>query len=218
MAMVGGGVDERITRRATQAGLVLEREIVCELAQYLELLFRWNRRMNLTALTDDDNGVDRLVIEPLAAAQLLPEGCTAIIDIGSGGGSPAIPMKLVLPTTSLRMVESKVRKGTFLKEVVRQLGLRDTEVLNCRYEELVARPETHEVADVVTVRGVCVDSRMLQVLRTLVREGGAVFLFRGATEQVFPPEACLSLKYLGTYPLVDSLKSQVTVLKKTKGE
>ena len=106
----------------------------------------------------------------------------------------------------------------FLKEVVRQLGLRDTEVLNCRYEELVARPETHEVADVVTVRGVRVDSRMLQVLRTLVREGGAVFLFRGATEQVFPPEACLSLKYLGTYPLVDSLKSQVTVLKKTIGE
>ena len=86
MAMVGGGVDERITRRATQAGLVLEREIVCELAQYLELLFRWNRRMNLTALTDDDNGVDRLVIEPLAAAQLLPEGCTAIIDIGSDRG------------------------------------------------------------------------------------------------------------------------------------
>ena len=210
------GVDERILRRAVQAGFVLEPEVVKELTQYVELLFRWNRRMNLTALTDDDTGIDRLVIEPLAAAQLLPEGRIAVVDIGSGGGSPAIPMKLIMPTTVLRMVESKVRKGAFLKEVVRQLGLRDTEVLTCRYEELVGREEIHEVTDVVTVRGVRVDSRMLQVLTGLVREGGTVLLFRGALDQAFSPENCLPLQYFGTYPLVDSLKSYLTVLTKAK--
>jgi hypothetical protein len=101
---------------------------------------------------------------------------------------------------------------------VRQLGLRDAGVLNCRYEELVSRPELHGIADVVTVRGVRVDSRMLQVLWALVREGGAVFLFRGAAEQAFPPEICFPLEYLGTYPLIDSLKSNLMVLKKLKSK
>ena len=213
MAMVGGGVDERITRRAAQAGLVLEREVVCELTQYLELLFRWNRRMNLTALTDDDTGVDRLVIEPLAAAQLLPEGCTAIIDIGSGGGSPAIPMKLVLPTTSLRMVESKVRKGTFLKEVVRQLGLRDTEVLNCRYEELVAQSDFRETADVVTLRAVRVDERSVKNLQQFLRVGGALFLFRNIAEPL--PVVDPPLQLYQTCPLVNSLQSNLVVFQKS---
>ena len=64
---------KRIARRAARAGLAVDEPLLQALAAYVGLLMRWNRRINLTALTDDDRGIDRLVIEPLAAAQRLTD-------------------------------------------------------------------------------------------------------------------------------------------------
>lgn len=212
--MADSGVVGRIARRVMRAGIVIGPEVIHDLAAYVELLFRWNRRMNLTALAWDDRGLDRLIIEPLAAAQRLPAGAMSIIDIGSGSGSPAVPMKLAVPRVGLRMVESKTRKGAFLQEVVRQLGLSDTEILTCRYEDLPTRSGLREAADVVTVRAVRVDDRSLKCLQQLVRGGGSVFLFKGASEQFQPKAVRPPLRYYGTYSLLDSLQSRLVVLVK----
>ena len=91
---------------------------------YFELLRKWNRKVSLTALPVEDAGdeaIDRLLIEPVLATKYLPKSDATALDIGSGGGSPAIPMKLAAPGISLRMVESKTRKAAFLREVVRTL-------------------------------------------------------------------------------------------------
>ena len=72
--------------------------------------------MNLTALDDRESGLDRLIVEPLMAVERLPTNRGRVVDIGSGGGSPAIPMKLAAPGVDLLMVESKVRKAAFLRE------------------------------------------------------------------------------------------------------
>jgi 16S rRNA (guanine527-N7)-methyltransferase len=114
------------------------------------------------------------------------------------------------------MVEVKTRKAVFLREAVRELGLRDTEVETSRFEELLARPELHECADVVSIRAVRVEPRVLTTLQAFLKPGGALFLFRGpagaqAVETVTPP-----LLWKATFPLLDSLRSRLVVLEKAR--
>ena len=206
---------EHIARRAARAGLEVDDPLLQALAAYVGLLLRWNRRINLTALTDDDRGIDRLVVEPLAAAQWLPAPGASITDIGSGGGSPAVPMKLAAPAVRLRMVESRTRRAAFLREVVRQLGLGGTLVETCRYEELIARGTAFEDADVVTVRAVRLARGTLQRILPLIKPGGALFLFRTreADEAEVPPP----LRVEATHPLLDSSDSRLVVLRRQTG-
>lgn len=174
----------RIARRAARAGLEIDPALGRALAAYIDLLMRWNRRINLTALTDDDRGIDRLIVEPLAAARQLPKPDAAITDIGSGGGSPAVPMKLAAPAARLRMVESRTRKAAFLREAVRQLGLGGTIVEAARCGDLAAREELLGKSDVVTVRAVRAGGRLLRQILPLVRPGGVVFLFRNTGDDL----------------------------------
>ena len=173
---------ERLIARAAHAGLAMGRVTAGELAAYVALLLRWNTRMNLTALDGGDRGLDRLVIEPLLAMSEIPEGASTLVDIGSGGGSPAIPIKIARPALFLRMVEARVRKAAFLREAVRRLDLDGTVVETCRYEELCESPESQGAHDVVTVRGVRVDCAEARRLEGLLRVGGALLLFGGAAE------------------------------------
>jgi 16S rRNA (guanine527-N7)-methyltransferase len=171
-------LEARIRTRASEVGVrVSTAEVRC-LATYVELLDRWNQRMNLTALPLEglpDDTIDRLLFEPLAAAQALGEGTVDWIDLGSGGGSPALPMKIRRPEARLRMVESRARKAAFLREAVRTLGLASAVVLQARIEDL-GSAETAS-ADVVTARGVKLDAELLQCVGHLLRPCGKLLLF-----------------------------------------
>ncbi len=204
----------RIARRAARAHVEVDGPRLQALAAYVGLLMRWNRRINLTALRDDDHGIDRLVIEPLVAAQRLPRADATITDLGSGGGSPAVPMKLAAPSVRLRMVESRTRKAVFLREVVRQLRLRKTVVEACRYEDLISRADLLAGSDVVTVRAVRIGSRVLRTIQPLVKAGGAVFLFRKTDDEDLDAGVLPPLRVEATYPLLDSLDSRLVVLRK----
>ena len=207
----------RLTRRARKAGLAIPEDLVAHLWNYFELLLRWNRKINLTAFDESspDSGLDRLLIEPLQAARHIAEVAPRIIDIGSGGGSPAIPLKLALTDSALVMVEPKARKSAFLREAVRVLGLTGTQVETARFEELLARPELHEVLDILTVRAVRVERKTLVGLQAFLRPGGRMLLFQGATaseaiETVTPP---LTLEAI--HPLAsDSPGSRLMILRK----
>ena len=167
----------RVRLRAERARVVVGRETAAQLAAYVAFLLRWNERMNLTRLDGGDAGLDRLVIEPLIAVRQIPVGAASMVDIGSGGGSPAIPIKIARPDLRLRMVEGKVRKAAFLREAVRRLKLDNVVVEHCRYEDLEDRPELHESHDVLTVRAVRVDAKVVGSLEGLVMAGGTILLF-----------------------------------------
>ena len=168
---------ERLRRLGERSRLVLDRETRSRLAEYVALLFRWNERMNLTGVDADDEGLDRLVVEPLLAAGSIPKGSTSMVDIGSGGGSPAIPIKIRHPELSVRMIEGRMRKAAFLRETVRRLNLVGAVVENCRYQALDDRADVREAHDVLTVRGVRVDGRTAGEFQRLVRPGGVLLVF-----------------------------------------
>ena len=202
----------RLRLRAERAGLELQPALVDRLCAYIELLQQWNARMNLTALDDGDHGLDRLVVESLAAARHICRRPLKVIDIGSGGGSPAIPLRLALGGGSLLMVEARLRKAAFLREAVHRLELEDTAVETGRFEDLTTQRPLQGAFDLLTLRGVRTGSRELQQLQTFVRDGGELFLFRGAGD--LPADIPAPLERRGTFPLVESLGSRLLVLRK----
>jgi 16S rRNA (guanine527-N7)-methyltransferase len=206
---------ERLARRARHAGVAIPGSVAERLETYFRLLATWNEKINLTALPLSDPApgtIDRLLIEPLVAAAHVPRTARRMLDVGSGGGSPAVPMLLALPRMHLRMVESKTRKSVFLREVVRSLELLG-DVITARFEELLTRPDFHEAHDLITVRAVRLEPRLLSTLQAFLKPGGALFLFRAsgasASDIVVPP-----LSWTATYPLVDASRSRLVVLNK----
>jgi 16S rRNA (guanine527-N7)-methyltransferase len=210
-------IRSRLTRRAARSKILLSDELIDGLVAYYELLSRWNSKINLTALDDPDQAIDRLLLEPVVAVRYLPNASVLRqMDVGSGGGSPAIPMKLASPHLHLRMVEAKARKSAFLREAVRQLNLENTFVETARYEELLARPELHEAADVVSVRAVRLETRVLTTLQAFLVVGGRLLLFRGPSGPDEPADVVPPLQWAGTHPLIESLRSRLTILAKVR--
>lgn len=205
----------RLARRAVKAGLLVPDALAEQLEAYYSLLARWNRKINLTALDNVDEAIDRLLLEPVAAARNVPSGVKYLIDVGSGGGSPAVPLALALgPDVELTMVEVKARKSAFLREAVRGLPLAGrASVENARFEELLAKPGLLEHFDLLSVRAVRIEGRVLNTLQAFVRPGGQLFLFRGPSgpdrPDLLPP-----MEWLTTVGLLDSLQSRLTVVGK----
>jgi 16S rRNA (guanine527-N7)-methyltransferase len=208
---------EKLAKRARKAGLTLSLEVISALDAYFALLTKWNKKVSLTALEvagPSDEALDRLLIEPVLAAKYWPGTGTSVIDVGSGGGSPAIPLKIALPDISIVMIESKTRKSAFLREVVRLLALQRTRVISARAESLVSRPELAESADVVTLRAVRLDEKTLDTVEKLLKPGGRVFLFGTATEAK-AQRAC-RLQWEGAHSLIPALNSALLILRKPR--
>ncbi|HUE86818.1 MAG TPA: 16S rRNA (guanine(527)-N(7))-methyltransferase RsmG [Vicinamibacterales bacterium] len=210
---------DRLRRRARRASLELPSDLAQALERYFVLLTKWNARINLTSFqlepSGHDEAIDRLLIEPVVAARHVSATALTAIDIGSGGGSPALPLALACPRLSLRMVESKTRKAVFLREAIRELGLARVTVETSRFEELLTRPELHEGLDLVTIRAVRVEPRTLISLQAFLKPAGELFLFRGPGGAEVSESLTPALVWLATYPLVDALRSRLVVLQKT---
>ena len=204
----------RLTRRAAKAGVFVSDDLTVHLIAYYELLSRWNRKINLTSLENPDEAIDRLLLEPLMAVRLLPAPDVRLMDVGSGGGSPAIPLKLAAPGIALTMVEVKTRKSAFLREAIRQLELDRAVVETSRYEELLARPELHEAFGVVSMRAVRIESATLITLQAFLKPWGLFFLFRGPSGPEVPGSVVPPLEWKATVPLVESLQSRLSVVAK----
>jgi 16S rRNA (guanine527-N7)-methyltransferase len=150
-----------------------------QISTYIDLLIRWNARINLTAIRDPDEIVTRHFGESLFLARhLFPEPSstlteTRVLDIGSGGGFPGIPMKLWAPTLSLTLVDSNHKKAAFLREVTRALTLTDINVTTARAETLIS---THPPAEVVTLRAVERFNSILPRAANLVAPAGRLAL------------------------------------------
>jgi len=132
-----------------------------QISTYIDLLLRWNARINLTAIRNEEEIVTRHFGESFfLASHLLPQGNfpapsnpPRVLDIGSGAGFPALPLKIWAPYLHLALVESNHKKAAFLREVARALTLTNINVITDRAEVLAASPDVPQ-ADVVTLRAV----------------------------------------------------------------
>ena len=101
--------------------LSLSKEQLVALSYHFEELLRWNRRINLTSITDPEEVVQRHYCESLFLARRLPTGKLRIIDVGSGPGFPGLPVAVLRPDCEITLVEAHQRKAVFLRHVSREL-------------------------------------------------------------------------------------------------
>jgi 16S rRNA (guanine527-N7)-methyltransferase len=127
---------DTIRRALNEFQLTADDLQVSQIQQYMGMLLAWNEKVNLTAIRDPLEILYRHFCESMFAAVAVPIDSGRLADVGSGGGFPGLPLKIVRPEIELMLVESNVKKATFLAEVTREIGLNNARVLVSRYEEL----------------------------------------------------------------------------------
>jgi len=159
---------------------VLSAEQLNSISTYIDLLLRWNARINLTSVRQPEAIATRHFGESLFAARHLfpqPGSPASLIDIGSGAGFPGIPIKLWAPQLHLTLIESNHKKVAFLRQLARTLTLTDINIVPAR-----AEAHTGPLADVVTLRAVEHFSSALPTAARLVAPGGRLVLLIGQAQ------------------------------------
>jgi len=211
-----------------------------QISIYIDLLQRWNARINLTAILNEEEIVTRHFGESLFMARHLfpnpsPEIASFnVIDIGSGAGFPALPLKIWAPNLHLTLIESNHKKATFLREVARTLALTNVNVINDRAEAIAptldsqwseasphdpGRKESHPPlsapkpklapADVVTFRAVEKFDRILPLAATFISPTGRLAILIGPS-QTDHLKQLNSLKWT-THPIPNSTSSLLAI-------
>jgi 16S rRNA (guanine527-N7)-methyltransferase len=146
--------------------------------QYLRLLLEWNQRINLISPGDEDRIAERHILESLAVLSVwpFPEGAS-VLDLGSGGGFPGIPLKIMRPDLSMTLLESRQKKALFLNTIVRELKLEGCRVVNARAEELAQ--SSGELFSIVIARAVADLKTLWEWSKPLLGADGVLLAMKG---------------------------------------
>lgn len=168
-------------------GLSLSPDQTGLLAAHAKLLQLWNAKMNLTAITDIQLVAYKHFVDALAAARFL-ERPARIMDIGSGAGFPAVPMKILYPNLDVTMVDAVRKKVSFLNHVVRTLKLDNIRAVHARVEDLAKDSGHFQIYDTVTARGFADLGKLAGLAGPMLAPGGRIYALKGAhaLEEITP--------------------------------
>ena len=189
----------------SEESAILDQTQLRYISTYIDILLRWNARINLTAIRQPEEIVTRHFGESLFAARHLfpakqgrrerPRSCS-VIDVGSGAGFPGLPIKVWATHIHLTLIESNQKKATFLREVARGLTLTDINIFSGRAEDF---PDP--VAEVVTLRAVERFNAVLPVAASLVAPGGRLALLISQAQLTSVHELALSFTWKPAIPI-----------------
>ncbi len=172
--------DQLLTTGAEALGLRMGSDQLAAFRSYREELSRWSARLNLTALRTAEEVVRVGFLDSLACLPLLPPGALQVVDVGSGAGFPALPLKLVRPELSVTLIEASRKKATFLQHMARHLGLVGIRVVQARAEVVSRDPRESEAYDLGLARAVAAPATAGGLVRPLLRPGGLFLVQLGA--------------------------------------
>jgi len=163
--------EHEIARELASYQVELSPAALHQLSCYLELLLRWNQRINLTGYRDPHQIVRRLFGESLFLAQVI-ELRGWLVDVGSGAGFPGLALKLAAPDLRATLIESRRKKGAFMKEVARSCEFYNVDVVVERFESWARRPVGPGKPSIVTTRAVKPGRELLDLTRALLADQG----------------------------------------------
>ncbi len=163
---------------------------------YAQLLVEWNKKMNLTAITDPTDVVIKHFVDSVAAAPLLPEGAFSLIDVGTGAGFPGVPLAILRPDCKLTLLDSLNKRLIFLDTVCKELGLTAT-LVHLRAEEGGKNPQYRDSFDVATARAVGGLPLLCEYCLPYVKVGGRFLALKGPTGEEEAARSAAAIKKLG---------------------
>jgi 16S rRNA (guanine527-N7)-methyltransferase len=167
-----------LTKGASEFGVMLSEKQVSLFAVFLEGLWSWNRRLNLTGISEKRQMIIKLFIDSLVALPYLSPGGT-VLDIGSGAGIPGLPLKIGREDFEVHLLESKAKKISFLKDMIRKLGLKGIEACQGRAEQKDDLPTLFHFYDIVTVRALASLKKTITICSSYLEPGGLLVTFKG---------------------------------------
>ena len=188
-------IEEILKNAKTYLELDLTAGQVEKFKLYAQELLLWNKKVNLTAIKNEDDVAVKHFLDSLLPLKIFPVSGQSIIDIGAGAGFPGIPIKIARPNTSLILVESVGKKVEFLNHIIKTLGLSDSLVVWGRAEDVVK--ENRERFDIAISRAVAPLNVLCELCLPFVKIGGVMIALKSENvkEEIYSSEN--ALKQLG---------------------
>ena len=152
-------------------------------ADHARELMRWNRTFNITAITDPRDIALKHYLDSLPAARHIPPAAT-LLDIGSGGGFPGIPLKIVMPSLRVTLIDASRKKINFLKHAIRTLKLAYTEAIHGRVEHLANDFSYCQRFDVIISRALSALPDYIRLAQPLLAAGGKIIALKGRADDL----------------------------------
>lgn len=187
---------ELLVDKARKIGIELDLFHVKQFEKYQELLLEWNEKINLTAITEENEIIDKHFIDSLVCAKYINDS-DKIIDIGSGAGFPGIPVKIVRPNAKITLLDSLNKRIVYLNDVIEKLELNDIEAIHGRAEEFGRNAIYREKYDIVTARAVANLKVLSEYCLPFIRVGGRFICMKGSEYQSEIDEAKGQIGLLG---------------------
>ena len=169
---------ESLKEKALKYGLELTGEEVKKFEIFREMLEKYNNEFNLTAICDDEGINEKHFIDSLLGVEMFTKNST-VAEIGSGGGFPSLPLKIVREDLSFTLIEATGKKCRYLEKVITELGLKNMTVINGRAEEIGKDPAYRERFDHATARAVASLNILSEYCMPFVKTGGSFIAYKG---------------------------------------
>jgi 16S rRNA (guanine527-N7)-methyltransferase len=168
-----------IRTAAREVGIFLDQKQIQLFLIYLRELKEWNQKVNLTSLKDDTAIIKNHFIDSLSIIPHLPPAIS-LLDMGSGGGFPGVPVKIARPSLQVTLLEATRKKANFLRHLIRALELSHITTLEGRAEAVTAHDQPHPLFDIVISRAVTRLKPFLLLGEPFVKKGGYLLAMKGA--------------------------------------
>jgi 16S rRNA (guanine527-N7)-methyltransferase len=187
---------EKLKSKFAEYNITLNDTQILQFEQYYNLLIEWNNKFNLTAITDEDEVIEKHFLDSVLPKTLFNENAK-VIDIGAGAGFPSIPLKIMRPDLSFILIDSVNKKVTFINEVISKLKLNNTTAIHTRIEELAVNPAYRECFDVCVSRAVARLNTLVEYSLPFVKLGGDMLAYKSKQIDEEIKEAKKAISILG---------------------
>jgi len=208
---------EKLSEKSSE----LTSEMQQQFEDYMKLLLEWNEKINLTAITEEDDIILKHFVDSLTISKYIKDGKT-LVDVGTGAGFPGVPIKIARENVKVTLVDSLNKRLLFLNDVIEKLQLKEIETLHFRAEEFGQNKKYRESFDIATSRAVANLSTLVEYLLPLVKVGGICICMKGSEVEEELKDSKKAIQILGgeiesidefTLPGSD-IKRNIVIIKK----
>lgn len=187
-----------LTKGAEEYGIKLNNEQIEQFIKYMKLLKEWNEKINLTAITEDEQIIKKHFIDSISIIKsgVIDEEAS-VIDVGTGAGFPGIPLKIIMPHTNITLLDSLNKRVSFLNTVISELKLNKITAIHGRAEEASKTPLFREKFDIATARAVANMNLLSEYCLPYVKKDGYFIAMKGPSGYEEVNEAKNAINVLG---------------------